>query len=63
MFMVEEILESESRNDKKYYLIKWMGYEDQTWEPVKNLVNVQRMIEKFEDSKHQKRDQESILPQ
>ena len=33
------------------YKVKWQGYDgsQSTWEPVKNLKNVQKMIHEFEE--------------
>ena len=31
----------------EYYLIKWLGYNEKTWEPVPNLDNCQELLIKF----------------
>ena len=52
MFAIEAIVDSErSKNKKKfYYLILWRGHDpdDQTWEPLENVVNATSSIQEFE---------------
>ena len=36
-YMVDKILQSKRRGKETYYLVKWTGYEDPTWEPLSNL--------------------------
>jgi hypothetical protein len=40
VFTPEAIVGEKTLNKKKYYLIKWMGYDstENTWEPPKNLL-------------------------
>lgn len=55
-YVVEEIVERKSMRDKKTnlktfkYLVKWVGYDDMTWEPAENLPH--NLRRKF-DSKHE----------
>ena len=44
-FKVEQILARKSQQ----YLVKWKGYPDSenTWEPLKNLVNCQLLLQQF----------------
>jgi len=44
-FDVEEIL-NYNREDEKY-LIKWLGYESPTWEPLAHLEHCQALLNKF----------------
>ena len=39
-----------SRGGRLEYLVRWKGYgaHEDTWEPVDNLANAQKMIEAFE---------------
>lgn len=61
-FIVEEIRDRKSTRDKETklktfkYLIKWVGYEDLTWEPADNLPhNLRRKFDqKFEARKRRK---------
>ena len=52
LYAIEAILDSKrSKNRKNFqYLILWRGYdsEDQTWEPLKNVVNAKSSIKEFE---------------
>ena len=46
-----KILKIDEISKKNYYveeyLIKWLGYEEQTWEPVSNLDNCQKLLNDF----------------
>jgi hypothetical protein len=50
LFEVEKILDRREINGVCYYKVKWEGYPKKlaTWEPVKNLRNVDWMINKYE---------------
>jgi hypothetical protein len=44
-YEVENILEHSINNmDEMFYLIKWVGYEEPTWEPEKNLNHCQKKL-------------------
>jgi len=49
-YEVEEILDKKKFGNKWKYQVKWVGYdlEQNTWEPVENLENVEEMLEEFE---------------
>ena len=32
-YLVKEILEERKRRNRKEYLVKWVGYQEPTWEP------------------------------
>jgi hypothetical protein len=36
-YEVEKIEDSEIRNGKEFFLVKWKGYEERTWEPIENF--------------------------
>ena len=38
-YLVEKVLKYKTEKGKKYGLVKWLGYEDETWEPIKNIDN------------------------
>ena len=46
---VEKIIGVRKRGSGVEYLVKWKGYsyEDNTWEPVKNLTNAKEAIDEF----------------
>ena len=48
-YEVEKIVDKRIKNGKIEYKIKWAGYSmnECTWEPLKNLENIRKMIEKF----------------
>ena len=48
-YEVEKILDHELRDGIDYYLLKWKGYKDPTWEPKANL-NAPRLIQRYERS-------------
>ena len=47
-YEVEKVLEKRFRKGRVEYFVKWKNYDETTWEPLKNLTNVQDLIEKFE---------------
>ena len=51
-FDVERIITRKFKGDKKYYLIKWVGYplKDCSWEPATNLENIKIMVENFDNN-------------
>jgi hypothetical protein len=51
-YEVEEIIDSERRQDGWYYRVKWKGYgpESNTWEPKANLEHAENILKKY----HQK---------
>ncbi len=48
-YEVEKIVNKRIRNGKVEYKIKWAGYsmDECTWEPLKNLENIAKMIENY----------------
>jgi len=51
-FNVEKIITRKYKGDKKYYLIKWVGYplKDCSWEPATNLERIKSMVENFDNN-------------
>ena len=47
-YEVEKVLEKRFRKGRVEYFVKWKNYDETTWEPSKNLTNVQDLIDKFE---------------
>ena len=52
-YEVEQILSSEVRGKKTWYLVKWADYPtcDNTWEPEEHLTNAAQKLEAFKKSK------------
>jgi hypothetical protein len=50
VYDVEQIVGKRIRKGKIYYLVKWDGYpsDQNTWEPIDNLLNVIDLIEEYE---------------
>jgi hypothetical protein len=48
-YNVEKVLDIRIVSNKLYYLVKWKGfaYTENTWEPIKNIKNAQRLIINF----------------
>ncbi|KAL3425910.1 chromo domain-containing protein [Phlyctema vagabunda] len=48
-YVVEKVLDSAFIDKKLHYFVKWKGYPtaDNTWEPVKNVVNADDEVQKF----------------
>lgn len=50
LYKVEMILDKKKEKNRIYYLIKWAGIKDPSWEPKTNLVNtIHDMIKDFEE--------------
>lgn len=47
LFVVEEILARKKKGSKVFYLLKWEGYNDTTWEPAENILD-KEMLHKFD---------------
>ena len=45
-YKVEQILDTRKSKGKIEYLIHWKGYRynEDTWEPIKNLINCQQLV-------------------
>ena len=45
----ERIIKKEKNKSlkKTEYLIKWVGYDEQTWEPIKNLDNCKKLLNDY----------------
>ena len=50
-YEVERILEERKAGGRKEYLVRWKGYDEQTWEPMKNLSGVKAMVTAFVKNK------------
>jgi hypothetical protein len=49
VYEVEVILNATEIDGQTLYLVKWVGYEEPTWEPVEHLNNCQEMLQEFID--------------
>lgn len=47
IYEVEIILSVKIKNGKIYYLIKWKGYDEKTWEPESNIINCAEALAEF----------------
>ena len=47
-YEVEKILDKRLMKGKMEYLVKWIGWEEGTWEPAQNLDGSQNLIDIFE---------------
>ena len=47
-YEVEKILDKRLMKGKLEYLVKWIGWEEGTWEPAQNLDGSQNLIDIFE---------------
>lgn len=48
-YTVEKILAHEVKNKRQMFLVKWLGWsqESNTWEPLENLTHCPRLLEEF----------------
>ena len=44
-YVIERILEEAGKGGKLKYLVKWQGYDEQTWEPAANLAKTEALAE------------------
>ena len=50
-YNVEKITSHNLIKKKKYYLVKWLGFKEMTWEPAKQLKeDVPEHVKEYEDS-------------
>ena len=47
-YEVEKILKKRVKKDKLEYFVKWKNFDETSWEPLANLLNVRDMIDEFE---------------
>jgi hypothetical protein len=52
-YLVEKILDSKTIERKKLYLVKWIGWDEPTWEPTANLKNCQGAIRDYAKAQKQ----------
>ena len=48
-YEVEKILDKRFRKGRAEYFVKWKHYDETTWEPLKNLGNIDDLIEEFDN--------------
>jgi len=48
-YEVEKVLEKRFRKGRAEYFVKWKHYDETTWEPLKNLGNIDDLLEEFEN--------------
>ena len=47
-FEVEVVLDKRIKKGKLEYFVKWKDYDETTWEPLSNLLNVKDLIDDYE---------------
>ena len=62
-YEVEKIVDKRIKNGKVEYKIKWAGYSmnDCTWEPLKNLENIQKLIDNYNKNYGEKKGKKKNL--
>lgn len=49
LYYPKEIIDSKFENNKCYYLVKWKGYKDVTWEPEEHIYHRTDLINDYRD--------------
>ena len=47
-YEVEIVLDKRIKKGKLEYFVKWKNYDETTWEPLSNLLNVRDLIDEYE---------------
>jgi hypothetical protein len=47
---VERVKDRKGKGTKVRYLIKWVGHDEETWEPAKHLTGCKGMVKAYNDS-------------
>src|SRR5271163_1050069 len=50
-YVIEAIIGEREKDDEKKYLVKWLGYDDDTWEPITHVIDTEALIEWNDRSK------------
>ena len=50
-YIIEAIIGERENNGEKEYLIKWLGYDDDTWEPTSHVMDTEALMEWNDRSK------------
>ena len=51
VYVVEAILDNKKERNKYFFLVKWVGYEETTWEPLENIKQTQVLKEYMKKTK------------
>ena len=51
LWQVEYLMDHQQRSRAHWYKVKWEGYDEPTWEPLKNLDQAESSIKEFWESK------------
>ncbi|KAG4104509.1 hypothetical protein H8356DRAFT_1639627 [Neocallimastix lanati (nom. inval.)] len=46
-YKIEKILDKKIKKEHTYYLVKWSGNDEMTWEPEENLDNYLQLVEEY----------------
>ena len=47
-YEVEVVLDKRIKKEKLEYFVKWKNFDETTWEPLSNLLNVRNLIDEYE---------------
>jgi len=50
-YVIKAIIGEREKDDEKEYLVKWLGYDDDTWEPITHVIDTEALIEWNDRSK------------
>src|SRR5665213_980589 len=50
-YIIEAIIGEQENKGEKEYLIKWLGYDDNMWEPISHMIDTEVLIEWNDQSK------------
>lgn len=60
-WLVDRIIDEREENGVTQYLIKWIGFDDLTWEPECNLNNCKLALNKFKRKKRRRMRRDKLL--
>lgn len=63
IYEVEKILQSVVESGTELFLVKWVGYEDPTWEPLAHLDGCKEMLQAFRQEQRELAKKKAILRQ
>lgn len=64
LYIVERILDSRKKGRQRFYLLKWEGYDETTWEPAENILDHEMLDEynrKHSDNSEEAAERETVF--